>query len=133
MILFPRPFMLLAEVNILVTTALKPEKTFYIKGYKLDNKKIRNKWPREEYELEETGSYETTWHIPIIEAIPESAYKYVGLGVEDNGGLNLVLVIDDGYDMSKLEVCRWHGVKHPDTLPKQALEVLTLGIWPSWD
>ena len=41
-----------------------------------------------------------------------------------------MLVLDDGYDKLKMEEI---GVKRPETLPQQALQLLTLGIWPSSD
>ena len=75
---------------------------FYIKGYKLDNQKIRNKFPREEGEPE---NYECYWYLPIINNLPETAYKYVGRGVEPNGDLNLVLVLDHSCDESELKDC----------------------------
>lgn len=81
-------------VNILATT----KRTFYIKGYKLDRQKIHNTIPREEDDDDE--HYELEWYNPIIDHIPETAYKYVGCGVEADGGLNLVLVLDDGYSMT---------------------------------
>lgn len=84
-------------------------------------------FPREEHESDE--NYDFAWYIPIIDNIPETAYKYVGCGVEADGSLNLVLVVEDGYDRSKMET----GVRCPETLPQQALQLLTLGMWPSYD
>jgi len=110
------------------TTTTK--RTLYIKGYKLDGDKILRMFPREAHEPEET--YEFSWYEPIIDKIPESSYKYVGCGLEADGSYNLVLVVEDGYDLSKLEI----GVnepKCPETLPQEALKLLTFGIWPSCD
>ena len=104
------------------------KRTLYIMGYKLDRQKIRNTFPREEHQPDD--NYELAWYRPIVERIPETAYKYVGCGVEPNGRLNLVLVLEDGYHKSKLQEI---GVKPPETLPQQALQLLTLGIWPSSD
>ncbi|KAF8343535.1 hypothetical protein F5887DRAFT_1075657 [Amanita rubescens] len=86
------------------------KRTLYIKGYKLDRQKIRNTFPREEHEPDE--NYELAWYRLIVEGIPETAYKYVGCGVEPD-----------------VEI----GVKPPETLPQQALQLLTPGIWPSSD
>jgi len=102
------------------------KRTLYIKGYKLDRQKIRNTFPREEHEPDE--NYELAWYRLIVEGIPETAYKYVGCGVEPDGHLNLVLVLDDGYDKLKMKEI---SVKPPETLPQQALQLLTPGIWPS--
>jgi hypothetical protein len=99
----------------------------YIKGYKLDHQKIRSQFPKEGPEGE--TNYELSYHIPIINTIPETAYKYVGCGVESDGDLSLVLVLEDGYDRTALESV----VTTPDAFPKASLSVLTLGIWPSWD
>ena len=104
------------------------KRTIYIKGYKLDRQKIRNMFPREEHEPDE--NYELAWYRLIVEGIPETAYKYVGCGVEPDGHLNLVLVLDDGYDKLKMQEI---GVKPLETLPQQALQLLTPGIWPSSD
>ncbi len=72
--------------------------------------------------------YELSYYDPIITDIPETAYGYIGSGMEPDGKLNLVLVLEDGYDRKAL-----HGIiVPPDTLPKAALDVLTPGIWPSW-
>jgi len=69
-----------------------------------------------------------SYYDPIITHTPETAYEYIGSGTEPDGKLNLVLVLEDGYDRMAL-----HGIiVPPDTLPKAALDVLTPGIWPSW-
>lgn len=39
-----------------------------------------------------------------------------------------VVALDDGYDEAKLKEC---GVKPTETLPQQALQFLTPGIWAS--
>jgi hypothetical protein len=104
------------------------KRILYIQGYKLDPQKIRHTFPREEHEPDET--YEFTWYQPIIELIPETAYKYVGCGVEPDGHLNLVLVLNEGNDEAKMKE---RGISPPETLPQQALQLLTPGIWPSRD
>jgi len=101
------------------------ERTLYIKGYKLDCQKIRSEFPKDDDDPE---NYEFSYFTPIIDNIPEIAYKYVGCGVEPNGyDLNLVLVLEDGYDLTALD----DVYTVPDALPKAALDVLTPGIWPS--
>lgn len=107
-------------------SAKKP--IFYLQGYKIDRKKMRDILPREEPEPDEI--FEALWYQPIVESIPETAYKYVGSGLEPDGGCFLMLVLDDGYDEKKL---REKGIKQPESLPEQALELLTAGIWPSAD
>ncbi|KAM6496227.1 hypothetical protein JOM56_008933 [Amanita muscaria] len=103
------------------------ERTLYIKGYKLDCQKIRSQFPKQDYDPED--NYELCYYTPIIDSIPETAYKYVGCGVEPNGhDLNLVLVLEDGYDQTALMD---NAFTVPDTLPNAALSVLTPGIWPS--
>jgi hypothetical protein len=52
------------------------KRIFHIQGYKLDRQKIRDTFPREEHEPDEI--YEFTWYRPIVERIPETAYKYAG-------------------------------------------------------
>jgi hypothetical protein len=98
------------------------------KLFTLDRKKMREILPREEDEPD--GVFEALWYQPIINPIPETAYKYVGSGVEPDGGCFLMLVLNDGYDEKKL---REKGIKRPESLPEQALQVLTPGIWPSSD
>jgi hypothetical protein len=101
------------------------KRMLYLKGYKLDRQKIRSRFPREDYESED--NYELNYYKPIITHIPETAYKYVGCGVESDGHLNLVLVLEDGYDQTALDGI----ITTPDTLPEASLNVLTPGIWPS--
>ena len=66
--------------------------------------------------------YKADWYYLIIRRIPETAYKYVGSGTEPDGSPNLVLVLEIGRDEAKM---RKQGIKTPDTLPRQALQVLT--------
>ena len=98
----------------------------YLKGYKLDGKKIRSRFPRGEFDLDE--HYETHYYLPIINNIPETAYKFVGCGVEPDGHLVLVLVLEDGYDRKALEGI----ITPPASLPKASLNVLTAGIWSAF-
>ena len=74
--------------------------------------------------------YKADWYYLIIRRIPETAYKYVGSGTEPDGSPNLVLVLEIGRDEAKM---RKQGIKTPDTLPRQALQVLTPGVWLSQD
>jgi hypothetical protein len=97
-----------------------------IKGYKLDRQKIRAVSKRRDGESEE--SYDFKWIQPIINYIPETAYSYVGNGLEPDGHLNLVLVLEDGYDEAALKAS---DVRTPETLPHGPLKVLTAGVWPS--
>ena len=103
-----------------------PKRILYIKGYKLDRQKIRTVFKRKDGEPEE--SYDFKWIKPIINTIPETAYSYVGNGLEPDGHLNLVLVLEDGYDEAALKAS---DVQIPETLPQGSLKVLTAGIWLS--
>ncbi len=75
----------------------------YIKGYKLDHQKMRSQFSRRDDEWGD--NYELGYYDPIITLIPETAYKYIGSGMEPDGKLNLVLVLEDedGYDRKALE------------------------------
>jgi len=103
--------------------------TFFLKGFKLDRKKIRHQFPREENEPE--GNYELSWYPVILDCIPATAYKYIGLGVESDGHLNLVVVIEDGRDEGVLK--QGSLETNDETLAKIAEDVLTPGIWPCSD
>ena len=119
-------FRLVGVESELTGVAEMDERTLYIKGYKLDRQKIRSEFPKDDDDPE--GNYEFRYFTPIIDNIPEIACKYVGCGVEPNGhDLNLVLVLEDGYDRTALD----DVFTVPDVLPKAALDVLTPGIWPS--
>ena len=110
----------------LTGVAEKEERTLYIKGYKLDCQKIHSQFPKDDDNSE--GNYEFCYFTPIIDNIPGIAYKYVGCGVEPNGpDLNLVLVLEDGYDRTVLDDI----LTVPDVFLKAALNVLTPGIWSS--
>ncbi|KAI9466927.1 hypothetical protein BJY52DRAFT_1219783 [Lactarius psammicola] len=67
------------------------KQVWYLEGYKLD----------QDYESED--NYELNYYKPIVVHIPESAYKYVGCGVDSDGHLILVLVLEDGYDQKALD------------------------------
>jgi hypothetical protein len=101
---------------------------FYIKGYKLDSEKIRQTFSRKPDLPEETC--DIYWYQPIVEYIPDTAYRYVGCGLEPDGHYNLVLVLDDGDDEAALKKT---DVDLPESLPKQVLQVLTPGVWESAD
>ncbi|KAF8523320.1 hypothetical protein BU17DRAFT_86042 [Hysterangium stoloniferum] len=101
---------------------------FYIKGYKLDPDKIRQTFSKKP-DLPEATS-DIYWYQPIIDYIPETAYRYVGCGLEPDGHYNLVLVLDDGNDEAALKQT---NVDLPESLPKQVLQVLTTGVWESVD
>jgi len=81
---------------------------------------------RKDGESEE--SYDFKWIKPIINSIPETAYSYVGNGLEPDGDLNLVLVLEDEYDEAALKAS---DVQTPETLPQGSLKVLTAGVWLS--
>lgn len=116
------------SLGLLPNILMMSKRSLYLQGYKLDPQKIRATYPREEGDPEE--DYDLKWHLPIIECIPRSAYKYVGCGVEPDGQLNLVLVQKVGYNKAKMRKC---GFKTPKFFPKEALQVLTPGIWPCRD
>lgn len=101
-----------------------PKRSLYIKGYKLDRQKIHAVLKRKDGESE-AQSYDFKWIKPIV---PETAYSYVGNGLEPDGHLNLVLVLEDGYDEAALKAS---DVQTPETLPQGSLKVLTAGVWLS--
>ena len=102
-------------------------KQLYLKGYKLDNEKIRRRFPREANEAKD--SYEFTWYQPIFECIPTTAYQYVGYGIDLDGHLIAVIVLDDGYDEAAL---KGSSVETNDpTLSGMAQSILTSGVWPA--
>ena len=117
-------FRLVGDQSELTQRSAKMEdRTLYLKGYKLDRQKIRSQFPKQDFEPED--NYELSYYTPIIDSMPETAYKYVGCRVEPNGhDLNLVLVLEDGYDQTALD----NIFTTPDTLPNAALSVLTPGI-----
>lgn len=100
-------------------------KKLYIKGYKLDPEKIRQSFSRKPGWTDQT--WDIYWYQPIIDAIPRTAYKYVGCGLEPNGDFNLVLVLDDGDDEAALKSTN----VEPSEPLREALEVLTPGVWES--
>jgi len=100
--------------------------SLFLKGYKLDRQKIRSEFPRKEHQPEDT--YHVIYSGPIINSIPSTAYKYVGAGVEPDGDIVEVLVLEDGYDLNMLDGI----ITPPNEFPKGALSVLTPGIWPEW-
>ena len=53
---------------------------------------------------------------PIAKSIPEITYNYVGNGLEPDGNLNMVLVLEDGYDEAALKASDVHP---PETLPQR--------------
>ncbi|KAH9172863.1 hypothetical protein EDB89DRAFT_1962709 [Lactarius sanguifluus] len=99
----------------------------YLKGYKLDREKICSRFPRDE--LDKGPLYELSYFKPIIESIPDTVYQYIGCGMEPNGEIIVVLVLEDGYDRSALEATT---IVAPDALFEPVLSVLTPGVWPSW-
>lgn len=104
------------------------EQPFFLKGYKFDLEKIRRTFPKTDQDLT-VQNYEITWIQPIVDTIPREAYKYIKCGVEQNGDLNLVMVLDDGYDAERLK-------KEPvdsddEMLAQAARDVLTAGVWPA--
>jgi hypothetical protein len=68
----------------------------------------------------------------IIKTIPREAYKYIGNGYEQDGKLNLMIVMEDGCDAEEL-------MKSPlappsdETLAAVAREVCSQGVWPCFD
>jgi hypothetical protein len=99
---------------------------FYIKGYKLDPEKICQTFSRKPNWPDET--WDIYWYQPIVEYILEGAYRYAGVGLEPNGEVVLVLILDNGYDVVALKKM---DVEPPELLPKQVLQVLTPGVWES--
>ncbi|KAH9075552.1 hypothetical protein EDB83DRAFT_2350622 [Lactarius deliciosus] len=99
----------------------------YLKGYKLDREKIRSRFPRDS--LDTAANYELSYYKPILEDVPDTVYQYIGCGMEPNGEIIVVLVLEDGYDRSALEA---NDIVAPDTIIEPVLSLLTPGVWPSW-
>ena len=102
-------------------------KCLYLKGFKLDPEKIRRRFPREAHEPDQ--GYEFTWYQAILETIPPTAFLYVACGVEPDGNLNLMVVLEDGYDEVALK--KTPVETSDERLAQMAQEILTPGIWPS--
>ena len=99
----------------------------YIKGFKLDDAKIRGCFARQPQDTE--PDWEANWYETIIDRIPRTAYIEVSAGVEPNGETFLVIVLDQGYDREKLEETPIYT--EDEMLAQAAKHVLTPGIWPS--
>ncbi len=99
----------------------------YIKGYKLDNEKIRQKVPKGP---DDTGpNWHFNWYHAILGCIPRSAYIEIGLGREPSGRHVTVIVLDRGNDKVELEK---EPVQTDDIMiQKFAKEILTPGVWLS--
>ena len=91
----------------------------YIKGYKLDAREPDD--PEEEWE--------PTWYEAIIDSIPRSVYIKIDAGVEPNGHIVLVIVLDQGYNRRLLEENPIHA--EDEVLALAAKHFLTPSIWPS--
>ena len=81
-------------------TPLQMEKPRYLKGYKLDDEKIKKKYPPGEGD-EDDPSYHVEWYIPILDVVPPTAYKEVTLGAEPDGTLITVIVLESSKDWRK--------------------------------
>jgi len=99
----------------------------YIKGYKLDNEKIRRYIPKEP---DDTGAnWHFNWYYAILDNIPRSAYIEISLGIEPSGRHVTVIVLDHGYDKQTLEK---EPVQTEDIMiQKMAKDILTPGVWLS--
>jgi len=99
----------------------------FLKGFKLDGVKIQ----RYGYHPTEEDPTNTRYYRRITSLIPRTAYKYIGAGVEENGDVCLVVVMEDGWDKEKLQN---NDMPFCDGMLAQAAErVMTAGVWPSWD
>ncbi|KAI9443170.1 hypothetical protein H4582DRAFT_1922870 [Lactarius indigo] len=72
-----------------------------LKGYNLNRQKIRSQFPRDELDTE--VNYKSSYYESILAYVPDTAYKYVGYGAEPDGKINMVLVLEDGYDRKALD------------------------------
>ena len=104
-------------------SCIRSEMTLYLKGYKLDNEKIRSVFPRQPRHSDD--DYVWGYYEPIIDSIPRDAYNTLLSGRDSDGKPVLVFVLALGYDREELEDI----TVTPDGFPKGSLEVLTLGIW----
>lgn len=103
------------------------EKPHFLKGYKLDLQKIRKTFPQEAEDP--TTNYELSWSKAILDSIGRESYQFVGCGVEPDGHLNLVWVIEEGDD--EIELKKTPVETSDADLAEAAKFVLTPGVWPS--
>jgi hypothetical protein len=93
----------------------------YIKGYKVDLKKLTERF----------GAPKDDPHnmifLSVVELFPRGAYKYVGGGFEEDGSLSLVMVLDDGDDKAKLE-----NSPMPEFNQMGLEATLTAGVWKNF-
>jgi hypothetical protein len=103
----------------------------YLKGFKLDDEKIRDYITRHEKVHEQnTGpDWQINWYEPIINCIPRTAYIELGMGFNPNRKIVVVIVLEKGLDKEALEKTPVHTDN--ETLAQIAKLVLTPGVWPS--
>ena len=93
-----------------------PEPKLYMKGYKVDGDKLKAMYGTQEDDPENIR------FLAIWEKFP-LPFKYLGDGLEPDGDIALVLVLEDGYDREGLEKTIILSLDAPYT------KVFTPGIW----
>jgi hypothetical protein len=104
----------------------------YIKGFKLDEKKIRDHFARDskDSDSDPDPDLEFKWFDFIINCIPRDAYIRIEGGMEPDDSIACVLVLDQGNDREALEK---DAVKTDnEVLAQIAKDVLTAGVWTSF-
>ena len=94
----------------------------YIKGYKVDLEKVTRL-----YGSTDAEDPDNTRFVHIVRLFPRESYKYIGGGMEPNGNLAFVVVLDDGNDKARLEASLM-----PEFDMKGMGNILTAGIWEQY-
>ncbi|KAF9479924.1 hypothetical protein BDN70DRAFT_878228 [Pholiota conissans] len=99
--------------------------TFFLKGYRVDTDKIAQMFdmPR---------SRALDYKPMIVRNINRGSYKYIGTGYEPDGHINMMIVMDDGYNAA--ELMRTPMPPSEDgVLLSIARHICTPCVWPDYD
>jgi hypothetical protein len=101
-------------------------KQLFLKGFKIDRKKLLEYcYPTEE------DPENTRYYGDIIGILPRTSYKYIGAGFEEDGEFCLIVVMEDGWDKDELQKMEMPFCE--EMLVKASKSVLTEGVWLNWD
>ena len=100
----------------------------FLKGYKLNMSKISQTFNIQPPDFPQDW---VDWVISIINCIPRDAYEYIGNGYENDGKLNVMIVMAAGRD--EKELMKTPVTPSDKTLADVAHRVCTPAIWPSFD
>jgi hypothetical protein len=97
----------------------------YLKGFKIDRKKLEKLG----FHPTKDDPHNMRYFKPIIHLIARNSYKYISTGFEDGGHKCLIIVMEEDKDvLQKMDMpfC-------DESLLQASRNVLTAGVWPSWD